>query len=460
MIRVGGALRAGDSLTQQLRLGLSLALWGGAAVALGAAGVIPPVQAQQSAPPLTVPVLGEIAAEFDQLRAQAAAGQAEAQYLLGRHLQRGTGPLQDYAEAVQWFRLAAEQGVVGAQSQLGQTYLHGLGVTQDISRALHWLELAATSGRAEPLYQLANLLEQGPESIADPARAAQLYQKATDLGHADAAVSLGVLYQNGLGVAQDLMRARQLYEAPAAAGHARAQNNLGLIYVRGEGGEQDYLRAAQLFQAAAKQGLAVALNNLGTLYENGFGVALDEARAQALYRQAADLGRGGAALISTTRPGSIYPVGVSFPDVSAAGLAALQEQAQAGDAVAQFQLGWLMLQPETRPDPQSAPDPQAVPSQEFRQHQQAAALLQAAAGKGHPEAMINLALLYVEGRVLPQDHMLAYMWLVLAMASGHPQAPALAASLGAQIPAAQILEAQQRAREVALDVTREMVKGG
>lgn len=453
-------IRAGGGLTQQLRLGLSLALWGGAAAGLGAAGVIPAVQAQQSAPPLTVPVLGESAAEFDQLRAQAEAGQAEAQYLLGRHLQRGTGPLQDYAEAVQWFRLAADQGVVGAQSQLGQTYLHGLGVTQDISRALHWLELAATSGRAEPLYQLANLLEQGPESIADPARAAQLYQKAADLGHADAAVSLGVLYQNGLGVAQDLLRARQLYEAPAAAGHARALNNLGLIYVRGEGVEQDYLRAAQLFQAAAKQGLAVALNNLGTLYENGFGVALDEARAQALYRQAADLGRGGAALISTTRPGSIYPAAVDFPDLSPVGLAALQERAQAGDAVAQFQLGWLMLQPETRPDPQSAPDPQAVPSQEFRQHQQAAALLQAAAGKSHPEAMINLALLYVEGRVLPQDHMLAYMWLVLAMARGHPQAPALAASLGAQIPAAQILEAQQRAREVALDVTRELVKGG
>lgn len=436
------------------------------------AAVAAPSWAQQQ--PAVQPDIRGTAATvtLHELQQAARSGAAEAQYQLALQLQRGELLLQDYDRAALWLRRAADQDHVAAQTRLGQSYLQGLGVAQDAEQALQWLERAARSGAPAPLFQLASLLEQGPAAIADPARAAQLYQQAAELGHVDAAVSLGVLYQNGTGVAQDLARARTLYEAPAQAGHARALNNLGLIHVRGEGGPQDYALAAQLFQAAAERGLAVALNNLGTLYENGFGVPLDEARAAALYRQAADLGRGGSALISTTRPGAIYPAGLGFPDVSAAGLAALRGRAQAGEALAQFQLGWLMLQPETTSAPQapSQPASEAAPGQAFHRHQQAAALMQAAAQGGQPEAMINLALLYYEGRVLPQDYMLAYMWLVLAMAIGQPeaqtqtltqtQAHALATSLGAQLPAGQILQAQQRAQKIAPEIVEGIAQVG
>lgn len=432
MTRPGTPPAGGISRLRQLRARVSLVLGSGAALALGQAVLISPAQAQQGVQAEQTRG-GTRTDELQQLRRQAKAGEAQAQYLLGRYLQRGEVVLQDYAEAVQWFHRAADQGVVAAQSQLGQIYLYGLGVDQDHNEALHWLQLAAGSGSAEPLFQLANFLEQAPPPLADPAQAAGLYQRAADLGHREAAVSLGVLYQNGIGVAQDLDRARELYEAPAAAGHARALNNLGLVYVRGEGVSQDYGRAAQLFQAAANQGLAVALNNLGTLYENGFGVALDEARAQALYRQAADLGRGDAALINSKRPGALYAADLGPPDLSAAGIDALQRRAQSGDPLAQFQLGWLILQPES--------------GAERGAQLQAVQLLQQAAQAGQAAAMGNLALLYVEGRLLPQDYMLAYMWLVLASTQGQPEAPALAASLASQIPAAQILEAQQRARD-------------
>ncbi len=414
-------------------LGLTSALWLCGGVALAETPKQGPSPAASSAPvdPLVDPLAD--------LRAKAQAGEAQAQYQLGDELQRGSLLMQDHAAAVAWFLRASEQGHSGAQIRLGQIYLQGLGVTADPARALQFLEQAAADGTAEPLFYLASLLEQAEAPLADPARAARLYQQAAKLGHMDAAVSLGVLYQNGTGVSQDLERARQLYQAPAAAGHARALNNLGLLYVRETGPGQDYARAAQLFQAAADQGLAVALNNLGTLYENGFGVALDEARAQALYRQAADLARGGAALIQTTAAGAIYDPSLERPARAAADLQQLQQQAKAGDPVAQFQLGWLILQPETQTS--------------RREELLAVQLLQAAAQGGQAAAMVNLALLYVEGRLLPQDHMLAYMWLVLAIAAGEPDLAAmasdLAASLARQIPSAQILQAQSRAQHLA-----------
>ncbi|MCD9149783.1 SEL1-like repeat protein [Pseudophaeobacter flagellatus] len=420
-------------------LGLTSALWLSGGMALGETQ-------EQGAPPaaLVGSLVDPLVDPLADLRAKAQAGEAQAQYQLGDELQRGRLLVQDHAAAVAWFLRASEQGHSGAQTRLGQIYLQGLGVAADPARALQFLEQAAESGAAEPLFYLASLLEQAAAPLADPARAARLYQQAAKLGHMDAAVSLGVLYQNGTGVVQDLERAHQLYQAPAAAGHPRALNNLGLLYVRETGPEQDYGRAALLFQAAADQGLAVALNNLGTLYENGFGVALDEARAQALYRQAADLARGGADLIQTTAAGAIYDPSLERPARAAADLQQLQQQAKAGDPVAQFQLGWLILQPET--------------AASRREELLAVQLLQAAAQAGQAAAMVNLALLYVEGRLLPQDHMLAYMWLVLAIAAGEPglaaQASDLAASLARQIPAAQILQAQSRAQNLAQNRSR------
>ncbi|UWQ35186.1 SEL1-like repeat protein (plasmid) [Leisingera sp. M527] len=366
---------------------------------------------------------GQQALPLEQLRAEAAAGQAAAQYALALRLQDGRGVLQNYAGAADWLTRAAEQGHAAAQNRLGQSYHSGLGVAQDRAQALHWLEQAAASGRAQYLFDLAAVLEQAPDG-SGAAQAAELYARAAGQGHQDAAVSLGVLYQNGTGVAQDPARARQLYEGPAAAGHPRALNNLGLMHVRGEGAAQDYARAAALFEAAAAQGLAPAIRNLGVMYENGFGVPLDEARAADLYRRAARA--AGAA----ADPGLIYDARLAPPDSSAAGLERLTDGAAAGDPLAQFQLAWLALQ---QPDPPRAGLLAAV------------AQLRASAEAGYPAAMANLGWMYFEGRALPQDYVLGYMWLVLAASAGLPEARGLSAALQARLTPAQLAEAQELA---------------
>jgi TPR repeat protein len=59
---------------------------------------------------------------------------------------KGQGVLQDYAEAVKWYRLAAAQGNSTAQLNLGVMYDNGYGVLQDFAKAHAFYNLAATKG--------------------------------------------------------------------------------------------------------------------------------------------------------------------------------------------------------------------------------------------------------------------------------------------------------------------------
>ena len=58
----------------------------------------------------------------------------------------GVGSVQDYNEAVHWYRSAAQQGDVGAQFNLGFMYADGKGVLRDNVYAHMWLNVAASKG--------------------------------------------------------------------------------------------------------------------------------------------------------------------------------------------------------------------------------------------------------------------------------------------------------------------------
>ena len=106
-----------------------------------------------------------------ELRARAAAGDAEAQVALGFRHVNGEGVPQDDVEAVRWFRLAVEQGLASAQGAIGAMYSDGRGVPQDHAEAVRWFRLAAEQGEAS------------------------------------AQVNLGVRYHRGEGVPQDYIQA-------------------------------------------------------------------------------------------------------------------------------------------------------------------------------------------------------------------------------------------------------------
>jgi len=118
---------------------------------------------------------------YDELRHMAAGGNAAAQYRLGQMFERAEGVIQNLADAVHWYGLAAEQGHVPAQARLGLIYFidppaaatltaeefelvakgdlppgsmleklfpHGFSVAKDFARAAKFNRLAAANGVA------------------------------------------------------------------------------------------------------------------------------------------------------------------------------------------------------------------------------------------------------------------------------------------------------------------------
>jgi TPR repeat protein len=80
---------------------------------------------------------------FRQSLPAALAGNAAAQYELGRAFADGAATRQDLAEAARWYQQAADQGNARAQNDLAMLYTKGLGVPQDYVQAYVWFDLAA-----------------------------------------------------------------------------------------------------------------------------------------------------------------------------------------------------------------------------------------------------------------------------------------------------------------------------
>ncbi len=91
---------------------------------------------------------GDYRTAFEEWRALAEAGGAEAQTALAGLYSAGEGTPVDATAAVRWYRRAAEQGDAVARQNLGDLYEQGRGVARDLVSAYVWLSLAAEQGRS------------------------------------------------------------------------------------------------------------------------------------------------------------------------------------------------------------------------------------------------------------------------------------------------------------------------
>jgi TPR repeat protein len=132
----------------------------------------------------------------------AQAGDARAQYNLGRMWLDGEGGPRDYGQALKWSEKAADQGIPAAQYNLGRIYGEGLGVRRDPQRATAWYEKAAARGFSSAQVKLGDMYAAGRGVPVDPNRAAELYGAAAEQGDDGARLSLATLslkYDLGLG---------------------------------------------------------------------------------------------------------------------------------------------------------------------------------------------------------------------------------------------------------------------
>lgn len=139
----------------------------------------------------------------------AEAGNAEAQYRVGRLFGRGEGVKRSPRTASDWFRKAAEQEHSPARTTLAILLLAGEGVPQDSASAISLLLESIADGEPYAANALANSYMSGRGVPVDPERAYDLYRKALAKGVCAAGNALATLHYRPVPPlpAQDLIMA-------------------------------------------------------------------------------------------------------------------------------------------------------------------------------------------------------------------------------------------------------------
>ena len=157
----------------------------------------------------------------------------------------------------------------------------------------------------------------------------------------------------------------------------------------------------------------------------------DDATAMRLLLPLAEAGDAGA----QTDLGWMYATGRGAPQDYAQALAWRRRAADQGNAAAEFSLGIMRQQGQGAP-------------QDFAE---AARWIRKAAEQGHAGAQLSLGLIYREGRGAPQDYAQAYMWFSLASLASDADIRIRGSenrdALAARMTPAEIAEAQRMARE-------------
>lgn len=185
----------------------------------------------------------------------------------------------------------------------------------------------------------------------------------------------------------------------AKGGNAKAQLDLGRHYAYGEGVEQNDRQAFKWIEKAANQNLAIAKFDLAKFYLKGEGgVYKDIKKAEALLVQAAEQGVIEAHLVL----GRMYTRSKDLKDYATASMW-LKKAADKGSVEAMDQLALMFLDGRViEPD-----------------HSKAAYWLQRGSDAGDPGATANLAHFYLEGTGVTKNLAKATSLLKEAAMKGH-----------------------------------------
>jgi uncharacterized protein len=242
-----------------------------------------------------VPRNDELAAKW--YRAAAEQGDASAQNDLGLMLMSGRGVEKDKAEAVKWYKKAARQKNAAAMFNLGAAYYNGDGVAEDSVTAYAWFLLAKSSGskvavdaakrmEAEPgrleadaYERAADMLYAGEDLPQSQAEAVEWYRKAAEMGDADMQMKLANVLLQNRSASTDYAEVRNLCEKASRRSDSRGFYCVGLLYSKGLGVTQNFSQAAKWFTSAANLDNASAMLQLGEMYWKGMGVKQNKVSA-------------------------------------------------------------------------------------------------------------------------------------------------------------------------------------
>ena len=247
------------------------------------------------------------ASEPSQLLTDARAGDAKAQFALGKVYEEGDGAQQDYKRAAEWYLKAAEQGNAQAQLNLGRMYSLGRGVDKNFIEALAWYKKAARQKNPTALFMVAATYYNGdgvPHSdvtaycwflLAQEAGSKEAEDGVRRLGsglnvreRAEALEKIGELYDEGTDLPKSDDEAAKWYRRAAQDGSSKAQVRLAGMLLEGRGVDRNYNEASHWCDVAAKNQDMSAVFCEGVLRERGLGVEQDFKRAAKYYAVAAN----------------------------------------------------------------------------------------------------------------------------------------------------------------------------
>ncbi len=145
----------------------------------------------------------ELARGVERLQKAAQAGHAKAQTTLGLVYARGMGVEQSPELAVSWLTRAAEQGEPLAQNELATAYAKGWGVSRNLKKAVHWYSLAAASGEPTAEWNLVLAVVSQNGSLGDlTTRSGRQYPKAKLSKIERDGITIGFDAKGGIGFAK------------------------------------------------------------------------------------------------------------------------------------------------------------------------------------------------------------------------------------------------------------------
>jgi uncharacterized protein len=183
--------------------------------------------------------------DMDAVRSKAEAGDASAEYELGRSMLSRRPTDSEFASAIPWFRRSAEQGYAPAEYMYGGIFREGR--WNDPQQLVYWWTKAAEQGDVHAQLWLGAFYEQGRYGFErDYFKAFKWLSMAAKQGQPDAQVALGQKYENGEGVPQDYGMAAYWYRKAAdhtlnLGGAGVGANSLVQLYQDGHGTSQDYV---------------------------------------------------------------------------------------------------------------------------------------------------------------------------------------------------------------------------
>ena len=132
-------------------------------------------------------------------------------------------PEDAYAKLLRELKTLAEQDDAAAQLRVGLMYYNGQGVLQDYAEAMQWFRKSALQGNPFAQSNVAYMYEKGEGVPQDYVEAARWYRQAAEQGNAQAQFTLGYMYEKGLGMQQDEVRALMWFYLAAAQGDVKAK---------------------------------------------------------------------------------------------------------------------------------------------------------------------------------------------------------------------------------------------